>query len=168
MGVKTKIFSLILLTLLALPVILGPQKTGGQVLGASESQDSKSNFPTINFSNPLNTNQSSESSVPKQSSIGQIASGASEIVANDDTKTALKVVKGRVIWEDNAKFKVISDKFPKGSGIQVKYNDKTYPLVIEDSRILSSDTILVVNKDTFIKLGGNPETSSSIEVEAIN
>lgn len=159
MNMKTKIFSLMVLLLLALPIVLGTQNSEGQVLGASEN----SQPPTGSITNQAASNSAP---IPIQSRIGEIASGASEVVS-ENTPTS-KVFKGRVIWEDNAKFSVISDKFPKGSGVQVKFNNKTYPIVIEDIRILSSDTVLVVNKDTFLKLGGNPEVDSSIEVEVIS
>ncbi len=158
MDIKTKVFSLIVLLLLALPIVLGTQNSGGQVLGASENNQTGS-------ISAANTNQST--AIPIQGRIGEIASGASEVVSAD-TAEASKVFKGRVIWEDNAKWKVVSDKFPKGSGIEVKFNGKAFPLVVEETRILSSDTTLVVNKETFIKLGGDPETSSYIEVEVIS
>lgn len=164
MGVKTKVFSLIVLVLLALPIFIGPQKNAGQVLGTSENQSSVYSSPEKNSPNFDLINSSPQL---KQSKIGEIGSGASEVVSKNVVVGA-KIYKGRVIWEDNAKGKVVSDKFPKGSGIQVKYNQNTVPLVVEDSRILSSDTVLVVNKETFIKLGGNPETASFIEVEAIS
>lgn len=167
MGAKTKIFSLIVLALLALPVILGPQRSGGQVLGTSENRESGTSFPTINIPNPLSTSSTDSQPVPKPAKLGEIGSGAREIVSTDTTSLP-KTLKGNVVWEDKIKSKVISDKFPKGSGITVNNNGKSIPLVVEDSRILSTDTILVVDKDTFIKIGGNPETSLAIEIEVTN
>jgi len=167
MGVKTKIFSLIVLVLLALPVILGPQRSGGQVLGTSENKESGTSLPTINIPNPLSTSSKDSQPVAKPAKLGEIGSGAREIVSIDTTSQP-KTLKGNVVWEDKIKSKVISDKFPKGSGIIVNNSGKNTALVVEDSRILSADTILVVDKDTFIKIGGNPETSLTIEIEVSN
>jgi hypothetical protein len=167
MGAKTKIFSLIVLALLTLPVILGPQRSAGQVLGTSENKESGNSFPTINIPNPLSGVSSETQPIPKPPKIGEIASGTREIITTD-TASIPKTLKGNVVWEDKVKSKVISDKYPKGSGIIVNYNGKSIPLVVDDSRILSTDTILVVDKDTFIKIGGNPETTLTIEIEVTN
>jgi hypothetical protein len=167
MGAKTKIFSLIVLVLLALPVILGTQRSGGQVLGTSENNENGTSFPNINIPNPLSGGASEAKPQAKPSKLGEIGSGAREIVTADTTSSP-KTLKGNVVWEDKIKSKVISDKFPKGAGIIVNYDGKSIPLVVDDSRILSSDTVLVVDKDTFIKIGGNPETSLTIEIEATN
>lgn len=173
---RTKIFSLFLLALLIIPAILvSPVRQNATVLGVSENinesessfvvpknreieskaTSSSDNFDLGNFFGPDNTKA-------KTSKIGQIGSGAQEVRAIDKDET--KAISGKVIWDENARSAVSTDKFPLGSSIKVNYNQKDIYLVVGDTRVLSSDTVLVVNRETFVKLGGNPEKENKINV----
>ena len=173
---RTKIFSLFLLALLIIPAILvSPVRQNANVLGVSENineiesnfvvpknneieskaTSNSDNFDLGNFFGPDNTKA-------KTSKIGQIGSGAQEVRAIDKDET--KAISGKVIWDENARSAISTDKFPLGSSIKVNYNQKDVYLVVGDTRVLSSDTILVVNRETFVKLGGNPEKENKINV----
>lgn len=173
---RTKIFSLFLLALLIIPAILvSPVRQNANVLGVSENineiesnfvvpknneieskaTSNSDNFDLGNFFGPDNTKA-------KTSKIGQIGSGAQEVRAIDKDET--KAISGKVIWDENARSAISTDKFPLGSSIKVNYNQKDVYLVVGDTRVLSSDTVLVVNRETFVKLGGNPEKENKINV----
>lgn len=100
--------------------------------------------------------------------IKDISSGirdVEEIKSNDRSVPKQKV--GKVKWEDSTDVHVISDIYPVGSGVQVTAGNKTTNLVINKSRVLVPGTLLVVDQETFIELGGNPELQTSLDVEII-
>jgi hypothetical protein len=151
MSFKTKLLSLFLLGLLLLPTFLGPRSTG-TVLGVFEN----------------NANQAIiESETTTNSQIGEIASGAFETKAVDNTSTRGKVYQGKAIWDENSKSQVITDKFSLGKSIKINSKDKSLDLIVGDVRVLGEDTLVVLNRDTFILLGGNPDTQNNIDVSVI-
>jgi hypothetical protein len=140
---KTRILGLILIGLLLLPVLLAPKQTGS-VLGVNE-----------NKSQSASTDQK----------IGQIGGGTLEdtrISGKDSTKP--KTLQGKAIWDENAKSAVSTDKFNLGTSIKVTTPSSSMGLVVGDVRVLSLDTLLVLNKETYTKLGGNPASDKSIDV----
>lgn len=176
-NLKTKIFSLLLLLLLIIPAFLvNPRYGAGMVLGVTETNlDTTPQNLEIKENNNIDTKNNSGligsffrekpkiNPTPKQSQLGQIGSGAMEVRTIQDEKP---IVKGKVIWDKNAKTAVATDKFNLGTSITVSYKEKNLSLVVGDNRVLSADTVLVVDKETFIKLGGNPEIENSLEVMA--
>ncbi len=175
---RTKIFSLFLLALLIIPAVLvSPSRQNATVLGVSENVENAAIIPTgqIAESSPSQTSQTEsgdfditklfepEKEVPKIAKIGQIGSGAQEVQTLE--KSEAKVLSGRVIWDENARSAIATDKFPLGSSIKVSYESKDVYLVVGDARVLSSDTVLVVNRDTFIKIGGDPTKENKINVQ---
>jgi hypothetical protein len=175
---RTKIFSLFLLALLIIPAVLvSPSRQNATVLGVSENVENAAIIPTgqIAESSPSQTSQAEsgdfditklfepEKEVSKIAKIGQIGSGAQEVQTLE--KSEAKVLSGRVIWDENARSAIATDKFPLGSSIKVSYESKDVYLVVGDARVLSSDTVLVVNRDTFIKIGGDPTKENKINVQ---
>lgn len=179
-GLRTKIFSLLLLALLIVPAILiNPARDNSAVLGVSENlespvmnQKSVDNFNPIN-QNPKFTDQKTNDNFTldglfnsgekaKVAKIGQIGSGAQEIKTVD--KDESKSITGKVIWDENVRTGIATDKFPLGSSVKVNYNKKDSFLVVGDTRVLASDTVLVVNRDVFVKLGGNPNKENKVTV----
>jgi hypothetical protein len=180
-GLRTKIFSLLLLALLIVPAILiNPVKDNSAVLGVSENlespamlnQKSVENFNSINQNQKLTDQKTNDNFTldglfntgekAKVAKIGQIGSGAQEIKTVD--KDESKSITGKVIWDENVRTGIATDKFPLGSSVKVNYNKKDSFLVVGDTRVLASDTVLVVNRDTFIKLGGNPDKENKVTV----
>ena len=150
MSLKTKILSLILLGLLVLPVLIGP-RSGGSVLGVVENK----------------SNQQESVKSTGQTQIGEIGSGAFETKAVDTTGTKGKIFTGKAIWDGATKSQVTTDKFSLGKSIKVSNGDTSLNLVVGDVRVLGTDTILVLNKDTFEKLGGDTQKEDTIEVSVI-
>ncbi len=178
-GLNTKIFSLLLLALLIVPAILiNPIKDNSAVLGVSENLESPTMLNQKNIENfsPNNQKLAEQKSndnfnleglfntgeKPKVAKIGQIGSGAQEIKTVD--KDESKSITGKVILDQNVRTEIATDKFPLGSSVKVNYNKKDSFLVVGDTRVLASDTVLVVNRDAFIKLGGNPDKENKITV----
>lgn len=179
-GLRTKIFSLLLLALLIVPAILiNPIKDNSAVLGVSENLESspKINEQTVeNFDQKTKNQKLTEKTnnnfnldglfnsgeKAKVAKIGQIGSGAQEIKTVD--KDESKSITGKVIWDENVRTGIATDKFPLGSSVKVNYNKKDSFLVVGDTRVLASDTVLVVNRDVFVKLGGNPDKENKVTV----
>jgi hypothetical protein len=75
-------------------------------------------------------------------------------------------VVGKIVWQDGFKIAVLSDKFLPGTTVQVKYKDKITEIQTEAPMLLETDTVLMVNKDVFKSLGGDPDKEQSIDVVA--
>lgn len=75
----------------------------------------------------------------------------------------IQAVTGKVIWQDGANYSVKSDKFLIRSSLSIQVGDKEQSLVVDNSGLLPADTLLSVNKDTFVKLGGDPSNQSYID-----
>jgi hypothetical protein len=151
MSFKAKLLSLFLLGLLLLPAFLGP-RSSGDVLGALDYK-------------PTQTKTSDTESQNIQ--IGEIASGAFETKAAETNPIDKKVYKGKAIWDENSKSQVITDKFSMGKSIKVSSNDNTLNLIVGDVRVLGEATLLVLNRDTFVLLGGDPDVQDSMDVSVI-
>lgn len=180
-NLRNKIFSLVLLFLLIIPALLVNPKGTGMVLGVTENTADKGNSELVLEEKELENLRDSPSHknqgligslfadrpkanpIPKKSQLGQIGSGAMEIRTIEEEKP---IVRGKVVWDKNAKTAVATDKFSLGTSVVVSHKEKNLSLVVGDNRVLSADTVLVVDKETFIKLGGNPEIENSLEVTA--
>lgn len=169
MTFKTKIFSLIALSLLVLPVFLAPQRNG-QVLGAREGSVQTSDEMTnvdraragITPAAQGSVSRSQEDQVfveeiPKSVKLGEIGSGVRSVRALDETENSTQIYSGKAIWNKEAKVAVSTDKFPLGESIKATAGDKSMSLVVQSRPILSTDTILVLDTKTFQELGGDPE-----------
>jgi hypothetical protein len=116
------------------------------------------------------SNEVVEEAQSKQVRIKNISSGIRDTNNDDSNQSAIQTPSpksGKVKWEAGTKASVTSDKFPVGSGIKVFYGDNAVDLVVNKSRVLVPGTVLVVDQDTFVQLGGNPETQSTINVEIV-
>lgn len=139
---NVKIASLVILAFLAIPALYFnlSNKEPGQVLGVSE-----------------NTNSQTE---------GTIGSGAREVV--EENTNQQKEYTGKALWDSNQKEEIIANNvFSLGQSIKVgqKNTDKSEHYVIDNLREgLASDVLLIVNTETFIKLGGNPEADNSVNI----
>jgi hypothetical protein len=183
MNVKTRLFSIILLGILIIPVFFNPPKSG-KVLGVSEKSqpeveakpaatNSSFNLGSV-FNSANNTDQKSvavastkevEPLEPIQSSeykLKDISSGIRD--KKKKSSNAVKELAGKVIWDANITNSVTSDKFGLGSGVRVKYGNKETSLVIANTRILAPDVLLLVDSKTFVQLGGDLEKQSSVDV----
>ncbi|MBC7472224.1 MAG: hypothetical protein H7196_03120 [candidate division SR1 bacterium] len=184
MNVKTRLFSLILLAILIIPVFFNPPKSG-KVLGISEKIESEpetkattTNYDTGSVFNSTNTNEQKASNTidadAKQSQISAEPSQVPEYKLKDissgirDKKkkanTPAKESQGKVVWDANSTNSVTSDKFGLGSGIKVKYGNKETNIVVANTRILAPDVLLVVDSKTFMQLGGDLEKQANIDV----
>lgn len=147
MSFKVKIFSLVIIGLLLLPVLVNPTQTG-QVLGVRETQ-----IGQVNSIAP-STSQPSQTQIPKQSQLGTIASGAREVRVTE-TEIANNRLLGDIVVDTNAISPVATDRFDEGTQITVITASGTHVLTVTNRRILSPDTILVLDQETFASIGGN-------------
>jgi uncharacterized protein YpmS len=155
-SLKLKIFGILILTILVLPIIIS--STGeGAVLGASESESQILNQSTINsisvFENTSTNTQPSS-----------ISSGVAETISEDTTDQE-KLLTGKVIFSDEQKIPVISNKIPLGKEFKVTSKNSKLDLVVNETKAIEQEAILSVSKPLFIELGGNPSLEKSIFVE---
>lgn len=136
---KTKVVSLVVLAFLAIPALFFSERAG-EVLGVKES--------------------TTDSSIE-----GSVGSGAREVV-EDDSKAESETYEGKALWDNAQEEAVIaSDTISPGQTIKIQSKDGIEYYIIENTREgLSDDVLLILNTDTFIRLGGNPEISNSIDV----
>ena len=99
------------------------------------------------------TNPSNSGIAPNNLSIDPFASNNSKIEA----------LSGKVIWQDGINYSVKSDKFILKSSLAIQASGKDIVLTVDNSGLLPANALLSVNRDTFIKLGGNPDTQTSID-----
>jgi hypothetical protein len=175
MNIKTKLFSLIILGILVLPVFINPPKSGS-VLGVLEKKGSvnetqpdiqantTSSLGSILLNEKSETPATAQQDNGVQTKIKDISSGIRDIKKK---VTAPKEYRGKIVWDANAKYPAISDKFGLGSGIKVTNGGNSANIVIGDVRVLSPDTLMIVDGKTFAQLGGNPEKDVSIDVVAV-
>jgi len=150
MNNKSKIFSLFLLGGLLLPVLfIAPQSNQGQVLGESDRSGENS------------------SKNPAEIGSGVRETRQIESVSSDSAQNSIQKISGTVIWDENQVVNVSTNKFGLGKSIQVETVDGKFDLVVNSIRPeLAEQTVMVVNKETFIKLGGNPEVDPNLTVTA--
>lgn len=145
MSFKVKIFSLIIIGLLLLPVLVSPSQTG-EVLGVRETQVGQLT-PAAPF-----VSQSGSSEIPRQSQLGTIASGARD-VRTSEVATSNRLI-GDILVDENAISAVSTDRFAEGTKLSVVTANGTHELTVTSTRILSPDTILVLDPETFALIGG--------------
>lgn len=158
MNSKTKIISLVILGLLTVPAMIFPKQTG-EVLGINENKEETGS---------INEEAASD---------GEIGSGAREVVEPSDEGKDNDVQKitpsdeedeevtmiGKVLWDSGQINNVETNKFPLGTAVRVDTGVSNVHLVVDALRSsLAEETILVVNTETYIKLGGNPEDGSPV------
>ncbi len=134
--VNSKIVSLIVLGLLTVSAIAFRQEAG-QVLGVTEKIETSGN--------------------------SGIGSGAATIKTDDIKNTEFT---GKALWDKEQIVDIKTDKFDIGQEIIITVDDKDFGYIVNDNRdSLSDETILILNTETFIRLGGNLENSNTIDVK---
>ena len=112
-----------------------------------ENAPTKTN-KALDLTNPSNTGYA-----PNNLSIDPFASN----------NTKIEALSGKVIWQDGVNYTVKSDKFIIKSSLVIQAGGKDQVLTVDNSGLLPANALLAVNRDTFIKLGGNPDTQESID-----
>jgi hypothetical protein len=169
MNLKTKLLTLLIAIIMAVPLVykFNPAQ---QVLGVNSAQNQSANSSSNNYTSsatPVATTEVKPKETKKAQSIlennriakntpklGSIASGVREGVVKE---VPVQSFTGKVRWDAQTKIPVSTDKFELGEGISVFYNDKQIELVVQDKRLLASDTLLLVDKATYVNMGGNIE-----------
>lgn len=174
---KTKIYSLILFIILVLPGLIMPtikqpitELPSLPSFGSDKNQfavpDLSFLTPKENIATPKLSANLFEAKIgmntPEQvkTTLG-IKSDFNKLSENIIQKNKL-AFEGKISWDDTLSNSVASDKFGVGSNIKISYKDKTTLKIIAKQRILGEDNILLVDKETFVELGGDPKTQKSI------
>jgi hypothetical protein len=108
----------------------------------------------------LNTNKQGNVLGVVEEKSGEIASG---IVDTKDSKK--ETFKGRAVWKEDLKSAVSTNKFALATGVLVEHETQSLNLVVGDNTVnLEEGAVIVLDKETFQNLGGDPSSQSSIEV----
>jgi len=147
MNAKSKLFSLLLVCFLLLPILLiAPQSNkSGQVLGDTEVANSSSSLSA------------------------EIGSGVREVrnPNSSSSSAAVNKISGNIIWDENQTVEISTNKFNLGKSIVVQTPKGDLRVVVNAIRPdLAAETVMVVNRETFIRLGGDPEKDTNIVASA--
>jgi hypothetical protein len=144
---KTKILSVLLFLMLSIPTFLNPISEG-EVKGVTEEKSQ-------NLQNSIiSKNSNSEK--------GQISAG---VIEDKTDKKTTKIVNGMAILKTNANNPVTTDNYDLATSLKVTHKNKTLDLVVNDTKpTLDPDGLIVVNSETFQKLGGDPQTQTKIPI----
>ena len=95
-------------------------------------------------------------------------------IASIETKTETKKIidniiqknkiafEGKISWDETLSNPVATDKFGLGTNIKITYKEKITTKSVAQQRVLSDDNILMVNKATFVEIGGDPNTQKNL------
>jgi hypothetical protein len=83
----------------------------------------------------------------------------------DVMKIAKKVrYEGKISWGENLKSNVYTDKFNANSSVKITHDNKSFIKNIDEKAIMSDENLLLVSKDVFTEIGGDPKIQKSINV----
>lgn len=181
---RTRLLSVFLIIIIFLPAFLVPPKdknltqTNEQIsqnttsfeLPSFNTQDLIPKIPAINIQMPQA--DYAQNLQPKNSPFD---SGVldqridSAVPDTDKVKDFLKGMQkvryeGKVSWAENLKSNVYGDKFNVGSSIKITQNNKSYIKNVDEKSIMSDDNLLLVSKQVFAEIGGDPATQKSLNV----
>jgi hypothetical protein len=84
--------------------------------------------------------------------------------SNTNSSSSQNKLSGKIVLREGLQVKAASDKIDLARGITVTQEGQNVNLVVEKADVeLPEDTVLAVNKETFKKLGGNPQEETSIQ-----
>jgi hypothetical protein len=161
MDFKGKLFTLLIFSLLVLPVLLMPAREGN-VLGITEannSNDGNNNQGTIldGLDDEVNQPEITNNREIRPAKIQTISSGVRDVrtVEKEDKD---KVLEGKILLDKTQRVSVASNKFSLGKSLTILNGDKQINVVVNQIRQdLEEDVVLTVNIDVFTELGGNPD-----------
>lgn len=71
-------------------------------------------------------------------------------------------VEGKIIWRESLPYSVGTDKFDFGTGIEVNIDNQRIDLTVDSTPLLTTETVLIVDRVTFQKLGGDPQKQTTL------
>lgn len=181
---RTRLLSVFLILIILIPAFLVPPKEKNLIQSAQQTANNLPNFTLPNFNaqdmvpkNPLINiempqGEYAQNLQPKNSPFlsGVLDQRIDSIIPDTDkVKEILKIAKkvryeGKVSWGENLKSNVYADKFNTNSSIKITHDNKSFIKNVDEKIIMSDDNLLLVSKDVFIELGGDPKSQKSINV----
>jgi hypothetical protein len=175
---RYKIISVLIFLIIAIPGVLMPNLEQPEIQGSIGSINI-GNIPetktetiknTINFGN-FNQNdiipEVKTAKIPLPTEL-PAQFNPSELQVKKDIKALEPNInsgtKG-MLYSDNSDQKELStDKFPVGSSVKIKYQDKSVITKVGSKRILASGTMGMVSQSVFQELGVDPKKITELEV----
>jgi hypothetical protein len=173
MNFKTKILSLVIFGLLILPAIFVPVQTG-DVLGVNEIVEEADGGETEGEVSALGIVEKEEAQVEsgpalKTNEVSSIGSGVRDVAEDEKDSTSddqKEAYTGLAKYDPKQKVKLATNKFSLGQSLRVVTYEKEHNLVVNQIRQdLEDGVIIIVNRDTFVELGGNLDGENLVEVE---
>jgi hypothetical protein len=184
---RTRLLSAFLILIILIPAFLVPPKEKNLVKTAEQTANNLPNFPSftlpsfnaqdlipktplINIEMPRG--DYAQNLQPKNSPFlsGVLDQRIDSIIPDTDkVKDILKIAKkvryeGKVSWGENLKSSLYADKFNASSSVKITHDNKSFIKNVDEKIIMSDDNLLLVSKDVFIEIGGDPKTQKSINV----
>lgn len=148
---KTKILSLLLFLILAMPMFFNPVSQG-RVMGIVDEKPAQA----MQLESAPNNKKS-------KAVVGQIAGGVIENKAEKNSKKSEEIQGMALLQTQNNS--LTTDKYNLATSLKVTHEDNSLSLVVNDTKsVLDPEAVITVNQETFEKLGGNPETQDKIPV----
>ncbi len=173
MNFKTKILSLVIFGLLILPAIFVPVQTGN-VLGVNEviEEDSQEGEGEISALGAIEKEEDELSSEPslKTNQVSSIGSGVRDVADEEEvaskSENEKNVYSGLAKYDPKQRVSLSTNKFSLGQSLKIITYEKEHSLVVNQIRQdLEDGVVIIVNKDTFVDLGGDLNGEGLVEVE---
>jgi hypothetical protein len=176
---RTRLLSVLLIFIILLPAFLVPPKEKNLVQTTQQTVNNtpslaipdlipkipeiKIEMPQADYAQNLQPKNSPFDSGVLDQRIDSILPDTDKV--KDILKSAQKVrYEGKISWADNLKSSVYADKFNVGSSIKITQNNKSYIKNVDEKIIMSDDNLLLVSKEVFAEVGGNPASQKSLNV----
>jgi hypothetical protein len=179
---KTRLLSVFLILIILTPAFLVPPKEKNLIQSAQQTANNLPSFALPNFNAQdlvpktplinieLPQGDYAQNLQPKNSPFesGVLDQRIDTTVADTDkVKDILKIAKkvryeGKISWGDNLKSSVYADKFNASSSVKITHDNKSFIKNVDEKTIMADDNLLLVSKDVFVEIGGDPKTQKSI------
>ena len=178
---RTRLISIFLILIILIPAFLVPPKEKNLIQSAQQNANNLPSLqlPSFNATDLIPKVPLISIDIPKTDYAQNLTPRNSPFVSGvldqridiptdiEKVKDSFKNIKkisyeGKVAWADNLKNNVYTDKFSSGSSIKITFNNKSYIKNVDEKTIMTDDNLLLVSKDVFVEIGGDPKTQKSI------
>jgi hypothetical protein len=179
---RTRLLSVFLIFIILLPAFSPAPKDKNSVQATDQVASNRPNFalpsfnaqdlkiPAINIQMPQG--DYAQNLQPKNSPFdsGTLDQRLDMVLTDvEKVKDSLKIAKkvryeGKVSWAENLKSNLYTDKFNPGSSVKITQNNKSYIKNVDEKSIMTDDNLLLVSRDVFTEIGGDPKSQKSINV----
>ncbi len=178
---RTRLISIFLIFLIFIPAFMAAPKDKNLIQSAQQTANNLPNIdlPSLSPSELIPKTPLINIEIPKADYIQNLEPRNSPFLNGfldqkiqlptdiDKVKDGFKNIEkikysGKIAWADNLKSNVYTDKYSSGSSLKITINNKSYIKNVDEKIIMNDDNLLLVSKDIFTELGGDPKSQKSI------